>query len=50
MSIQFRPALIGQGPIIIMLAGGTNTGKSWSSLLLARGLVGPQRQDRRSRY
>ena len=42
MSIEFRPALIGQGPIITMIAGGTNTGKSWSSLLLARGMVGPQ--------
>lgn len=41
MSTTFRPALSGQAPIIIMLAGGTNTGKSWSSLLLARGMAGP---------
>lgn len=41
MSSIFRPATSGQAPIIIMMAGGTNTGKSWSSLLLARGLVGP---------
>lgn len=41
MSITFRPAAVGHAPIIVMLAGGTNTGKSWSSLLLARGMVGP---------
>lgn len=41
MSITFRPAATGQAPIILMIAGGTNTGKSWSSLLLARGMVGP---------
>lgn len=40
MSITFRPAVTGQAPIIVMIAGGTNTGKSWSSLLLARGMVG----------
>jgi len=38
---SFRPAMTGLAPIFVMLAGGTNTGKSWSSLLLARGLVGP---------
>lgn len=41
MSVTFAPALTGEAPIILMMAGGTNTGKSWSSLLLARGLVGP---------
>ena len=41
-SDTFRPALVGQAPIILMIAGGTNTGKSWSSLLLARGMVGPE--------
>lgn len=41
MSITFHPAQTGQAPIIVMIAGGTNTGKSWSSLLLARGMVGP---------
>ena len=42
MSNPFSPASAGQAPIIVMIAGGTNTGKSWSSLLLARGMVGPQ--------
>lgn len=41
MSVTFKPAMTGQAPIITMIAGGTNTGKSWSSLLLARGMVGP---------
>jgi len=40
MSITFKPAATGQAPIILMIAGGTNAGKSWSSLLLARGMVG----------
>jgi hypothetical protein len=42
MSFQFRPPVGGQSPIFMMIAGGTNTGKSWSSLLIARGIVGQQ--------
>jgi hypothetical protein len=42
MGFQFRPPTGGQSPIFIMIAGGTNTGKSWSSLLVARGIVGPK--------
>jgi len=42
MGFQFRPPVGGQSPIFVMIAGGTNTGKSWSSLLIARGMVGPK--------
>lgn len=42
MSFSFRPPVAGQSPIFVMIAGGTNTGKSFSSLLLARGMVGPK--------
>ena len=41
MTFTFRPPVGGQSPIFLCISGGTNTGKSWSSLLLARGLVGP---------
>ena len=42
MAFQFRPPVNIQPPIFVMVAGGTNTGKSWSSLLIARGMVGPR--------
>lgn len=41
MSHRFRPAVAGQAPIFVMISGGTGTGKSWSALRLARGMVGP---------
>jgi len=42
MAFSFRPPVNVQPPIFVMVAGGTNTGKSFSSLLLARGMVGPR--------
>jgi len=42
MAFNFRPPINVQPPIFVMVAGGTNTGKSWSSLLIARGMVGPK--------
>ena len=40
MSITFRPALREAIPLLIGVAGGTGSGKTFSALLLARGIAG----------
>lgn len=42
MSIEFRDAVRGQVPLLILLAGGTGSGKSESALRIASGLAGSQ--------
>ena len=42
MTWDFRPAKLDRPPLFIGVSGGTNSGKTWSSLLLARGIAGPK--------
>lgn len=41
MSFDFRPARREQAGLFVALAGGTNSGKTFSGLRLARGIAGP---------
>jgi|GEM_PF-1547017 len=41
MTYTFRPAVRANAPLLIGLAGGTGSGKTYSALRLAKGLVGP---------
>lgn len=42
MTFTFRPAIREQASVLIALAGASGSGKTYSALRLARGLVGPQ--------
>lgn len=43
MTFEFKPAVRANVPLLIGLAGGTGSGKTYSALRLARGLAGGQR-------
>ena len=43
MSFQFRPAVREQVPLLIGLAGGTGSGKTYSAMRIAKGLSGDRR-------
>lgn len=40
MSFTFRPAIREKVPLLIGLAGGTGSGKSYSAMLIAKGIIG----------
>jgi hypothetical protein len=40
MTITFRPAVREGVPLLLGLAGGTGSGKTWSAMVLAKGLAG----------
>lgn len=42
MTYTFRPAVRENAPLLIGVSGGTGSGKTYSALRLARGLVGPE--------
>ena len=41
MAIQFRPAIRENVGLFVGLAGGTSSGKTWSAMAMAKGIVGP---------
>jgi hypothetical protein len=43
MTITFRPAVREGVPLLLGLAGGTGSGKTWSAMVLAKGLAGDKR-------
>lgn len=42
MPIKYKPAVRGNSQVLVGLFGGTGTGKTFSALLLARGIAGPE--------
>ena len=43
MSVSFREARREGVPLLLGLAGGTGSGKTWSAMTLAKGLAGAKR-------
>lgn len=43
MTVTFRPAVRENVPLLLGLAGGTGSGKTWSAMALAKGLAGDAR-------